>query len=107
MTAKPVVPRRLADDDILAAIEHYRIEADLAVARTFVAAIETAFAMIGTAPATGSPRHGDELGIAGLRTRRLGRFPYLVFYVEHDTHIDVWRVLHEKRDFAEWLNEPR
>ena len=27
----------------------------------------------------------------------------LIFYVEHPDHIDVWRVLHGKRDIPDWL----
>jgi toxin ParE1/3/4 len=28
-----------------------------------------------------------------------------VFYVEHATRIDVWRVLHGRRDIAGWLQQ--
>jgi toxin ParE1/3/4 len=44
-----------------------------------------------------------ELGLPGLRSRSVGRFPYLIFYVEQPDHIDVWRILHARRDIAEWL----
>lgn len=43
------------------------------------------------------------LNIPGLRFWPLTRFPYLVFYVERDDHIDIWRVLHEQRDIPAWL----
>jgi toxin ParE1/3/4 len=36
----------------------------------------------------------------------LKRYPYLVFYVVQDDHIDVWRVLHAHRDIPAWLREP-
>jgi len=36
----------------------------------------------------------------------LPRYPYLVFYVEHADHIDVWRVLHGQRDIPAWMREP-
>ena len=32
--------------------------------------------------------------------------PYLVFYVERETDIDVWRVRHAARDIPAWLQEP-
>jgi len=35
----------------------------------------------------------------------LARYPYLVFYVEHADHIDVWRVLDARRDIPAWLAE--
>ena len=38
------------------------------------------------------------LDLPGLRSWPLKRFPYLVFYVEHADHVDVWRVLHQNRD---------
>ena len=36
----------------------------------------------------------------------LSRFPYLVFYIEREDHIDVWRVLHAQRDVASFLGAP-
>ena len=39
-----------------------------------------------------------ELEIPGLRVRPVTRFPYLVFYVVGDKIVDVWRILHSRRD---------
>ena len=61
--------------------------------------------MIGDRPGTGSPRHAHLLGIKGLRSRKLGRFPYLILYLERDDHIDVWRILHAQRDIPARLEE--
>jgi toxin ParE1/3/4 len=36
----------------------------------------------------------------------LKAYPYLVFYVESDDHIDVWRVLHASRDIPTWMQPP-
>jgi hypothetical protein len=44
--------------------------------------------------------------LPGLRHRRLARFPWLVFYVERDDHIDIWRVLDARRDIPTWLDDP-
>lgn len=41
----------------------------------------------------------------GLRTVRLKGFPWLVFYLEFETHVDVWRMLHAKRDMPVWLSD--
>ena len=35
----------------------------------------------------------------------LRRYPYIIFCVERDDHIDVWRVLHAHRDIAVWMRE--
>ena len=53
----------------------------------------------------GSPRYAHELNLPGLRFWPLTRFPYLVFYFEHDNYVDVWRVLHQQRDIPAWMNE--
>ena len=51
----------------------------------------------------GSTDDGD---LPGLRFWRLKQYPYLVFYLERSDHIDVWRVLHGKRDVPGWMSEP-
>ena len=106
MTPKPVITREQAQRDIDEAIDYYLKEAGDRVALRFIDAVEAAFRSIGQAPAAGSPRYAYELNLPGLRTRLLKRFPYLVFYVETADHIDVWRVLHAKRDIPAWLQEP-
>jgi plasmid stabilization system protein ParE len=30
-------------------------------------------------------------------------FPYLIFYVERESELDVWRMLHGQRDIPAWL----
>lgn len=103
---KRIVPRALANSDVEEAIDHYLIEATATVALGFVDALEKAYAHIARQPASGSPRYAHQLGLADLRFWPLGRYPYLVFYVERDDHIDVWRVLHAQRDIPAWMNEP-
>jgi len=98
VSAKPVIPRALARQDAEAAIDHYAQAAGSDVALNFVGALETAFRAIATKPGAGSPRFAHELELPGLRTRRVARFPYLIFYIERDDHIDVWRILHDRRD---------
>ena len=102
---KGIVPRELANRDVDEAIDHYLVEATEKVALGFVDELEKAFAHIARHPASGSPRYAHQLGLADLRFWPLGRYPYLVFYVECEEHIDIWRVLHEQRDIPEWMNE--
>lgn len=106
MSAKPVWPRELARRDIEAAIEFYRAEAGPQVALRFVAALERALQALARHPASGSPSYGQALEIPGLRSRRIGRFPYLIFYLEREDHLDVWRLLHAHRDIPAWLQAP-
>ncbi|MDE1949738.1 MAG: type II toxin-antitoxin system RelE/ParE family toxin [Burkholderiales bacterium] len=102
---KRIVPRALANGDVEEAIDHYLVEATAEVALGFVDELEKAYAHIGRHPESGSPRYAHQLGLADLRVWRLGRYPYLVFYVERDEHIDVWRVLHEQRNIPAWMNQ--
>lgn len=103
MKVKPVVPRVLAVRDVEAALDHYLGEAGVAAADGLVEALEKAFIHLGRQPATGSPRYAHELGLPGLRSWPLKRYPYLVFYVEREDRVDVWRVLHAARDVPAWL----
>lgn len=106
MSAKPVVARALAEHDIAAAIDYYLSEAAADAALGFIDALQQAYAHIGTHSATGSPRYGHELGLEGLRSWPLTRYPYLIFYRDAADHVDVWRVLHAQRDIPERMREP-
>jgi toxin ParE1/3/4 len=103
MSVKSVLPRAAAQQDVLDAIDFYLAEASERVALDFVDALESAYRHIGRAPATGSSRLAHELNLPGLRSWPLSRFPYLVFYFEHEDRIDVWRILHAARDIPSWL----
>lgn len=102
---KGVVPRELANSDVEGAIDHYLVEATAKVALGFIDELEKAYAHIARHPTSGSPRYAHQLGLADLRFWPLRRYPYLIFYVECDEHIDVWRVLHEQRDIPAWMHE--
>jgi toxin ParE1/3/4 len=106
VTSKRVVLREEADRDIADALAHYLSEGADQAALQYVDALEHAFASIGRHPGIGSYRFAHELDLPGLRSWRIKRFPYIVFYVERSDHIDVWRVLHGQRDLPAWMREP-
>lgn len=106
MSPKRIVPRERAVRDIAEAVDYYRNEAGEKVALGFIHALEQAFRHIARHPATGSPRYAHELDLPGLRSWPLKRYPYLVFFVEGDDHVDVWRVQHGERDIPAWMREP-
>ena len=106
MTARPVVPRALAQQDIDAAISHYQAEGGEALALRFIDALQQAFRRIGAHPGIGSLRYAYELGLDGLRAWPVRRFPFVVFYREQPDHLDVWRVLHAERDIPAWVQVP-
>jgi toxin ParE1/3/4 len=102
---KRVVSREIANRDAEAAIEFYLGDGAARAALGFIDALEEAYAHIGRHPAAGSPRYAHELNLPGLRSWPLRGYPHLVFYVEHEDHIDVWRVLHGHRDVPAWMRE--
>jgi toxin ParE1/3/4 len=106
VSAKVVVPRELAHQDVEQAVAHDLAEDAESAALGFIDALEEAYAHIGRHPATGSPRYAHELNLPGLRSWPLKHYPHLVFYVERLDHIDVWRVLHGERDISAWMQEP-
>lgn len=102
-TAKPVIPRVLAREDVEHVVSYYLAEATEQVAVGFIDALQQGYGHISRHPTSGISRYGHDLDLPGLFCWPLKRYPYLVFYVERDDHIDVWRVLHAKRDIAQWL----
>lgn len=98
MRQKLVVRRGRADDDIESAVSYYLDEAGIEIASAFLNQLEDVIRHISKHPAAGSQRYGYELQIPDLRQWPIKRFPYLIFYVERERHIEIARVLHSKRD---------
>jgi toxin ParE1/3/4 len=106
VSRRPVAPRAAARRAIERIIDAYAADAGPQTALAFIDALEAVFLLIAEHPGAGSPRFGIELDLPGLRSMRLRRFPHLVFYVERGDSIDVWRVLHGRRDLPGTLAEP-
>ena len=104
MKAKPVVPRAQAIRDAQNAVDFYFGEGAGRAALGFVDALERAYRHIGRHPGTGSQRYDHELGLPGLRTWPVARYPHLICFVERTDHVDVWRILHGQRDLPSWLD---
>ena len=100
-----MVLRQLAQQDVDEAIAYYLQEAGQPVALGFVDSLEHALHHIAKHPKTGSPRYAVELDLPGIRMWPLNRYPYLIFYIEQEHHVDVWRVLHAQRHIPAWLQE--
>ena len=106
MTRKPAVLRATARRDVDEAVAHYLEAAGPNVALGFIGALEAAMRHISRHPRSGSSRYGHELNLPGLRSCLLKSYPQIVFYMEAGTRIDVWRVLHGRRDIPAWMLEP-
>lgn len=103
MTTKPVIPRDRAIQDVEHAIDYYLGEGAMQAASDLIDALQAAYRLIGLHPRIGSPRYGYELDIPGLHGRALEHFPYSVLYLERTGHVDVLRVLHQRRDIPELM----
>ena len=95
--------RALAERDIDDALAYYLTEAPPDTALRFVEALEAAITHLCDYPLSGSLRFAFELEIPELRSWPLQRFPHLVFYLPTEDHIDIWRVLHTRRDIPAFL----
>lgn len=95
--------RALAANDIETTVSYYSNEAGQAVATDFVDELESAINHLCRHPETGSLRFAYDLEIPSLRSWPIRRFPYLLFYVPDDEQIDIWRVLHARRDIPAYL----
>ncbi len=97
--------RERAAADINETVTYYLANAGADVASRFVDAIERTVNQISRAPRSGGLRFAYELEIPDLRIRPVARFPHLVFYVVGDEAVDVWRILHSRRDIPSALSE--
>jgi toxin ParE1/3/4 len=97
--------RERAATDVDDAVTHYLANAGTDVAARFVDAIERTVNLISRAPRSGSLRFAYELEIPELRVRPVEGFPHLVFYVVGDDAVDVWRILHSRRDMLSALSD--
>jgi toxin ParE1/3/4 len=105
LTDKAVIPRAKVSADVDSAIDHYLAEGASDAALGFIDALEQAYAYLSRNAATGSPRYGHELGLPGLRAWPPTAYPFLVFYLEREDHIELWRVLHTRHEIPQRMTE--
>ena len=106
MKSKPVIPRERAARDVHEAIDYYLSEHAPEAALGFIDALKEAYGRISRHPDAGSSRYAGELNLPGLRSWPLNKYPHVGFYLVQRDHVDVWRVLHSKRDIPAWMQEP-
>lgn len=103
MTPKPIRRREAALDDADQAVIYYAREAGLDVALRFIEALGAGYRAAAERPGAGALRLGQQLKMPGLRSRRVARFPYFIFYKEFAEHVEVLRVLHARSDILTLL----
>ncbi|MBL8351548.1 MAG: type II toxin-antitoxin system RelE/ParE family toxin [Burkholderiaceae bacterium] len=102
---KPAVLRPQALRDRQGEVRYCRKEGGTRLAVTVVEATNEALDQIELEPGMGSPRLGNLLGIPGLRTWRVGKFPLLWCCFERADHLDVVRLLDERQDILAILGD--
>lgn len=75
------------------------------MAATLVKAMSTALVTLELNPTIGSPTVGKDIGIDGLRTRRVDGFPLSFWYFDRDDYIDVVRLVGQRQDQGDMLIE--
>lgn len=76
-----------------------------ALGERFIEAALAALGPIEQMPAMGSPRLGQFCEVPGLRSCRVESFPVLWLYLERADHLNVLRLLGERRDLFALLRE--
>jgi len=100
---KPVRLRERATADVTEAIDYYQQHAGGSTALECIDAVQRGVTRIGRNPQIGSLRVAYELMLPGVRAWPVSDFPYVLFYLDTPDHVDVWRVLHERRDIPSTL----
>jgi len=100
---KPAVLRPQALRDHLGEVRYYRREGGSREAVKLANATHAALDQLEVDPGIGSPTLGKLLGVPGLRTWRVAKFPLLWCYFERGDHLDVVRLLGERQDIASIL----
>jgi toxin ParE1/3/4 len=99
---KKLVRRSVADTDVLSALDYYLEHAPEYVL-DFIDDLERAYRHIQSFPESGSMRYAIELDLPNLRMWQCVKYPYLVFYIDLPHQIEIWRVLHNKKDIPPTL----
>jgi toxin ParE1/3/4 len=100
---KRLTVQRRAMRDLGEARAYYLLEAPHMVSE-FAITLDNELLHLRRNPETGSPRYGLQLGIPGLRSWPLKKFPYIIFYMVDVQRIVVLRVLHQATNIPKHLN---
>ena len=100
---KPLHWHPLARRDADEAAAWYAQQGGLALGLAFTDELQATTGLIFMHPGIGSPRYAAVLNLAGLRFWPVKGFPQLVFYIERDMQLHIWRVLHAQRDIPAWM----
>ena len=101
MSKKRFIPHRYAVQDEEEIVQYYEQTSSEQIAISFINALDQAFSKLSRYPQMGSPRPEYDLELDGIRSWSLKKFPHLIYYEIQDDHIELWRILHPKRDITQ------
>lgn len=102
---KEVRWRQLATDDYFSIVAWYTDEAGDKVAERFIRSLRETEGRISRNPSLGPTSFTYGASKQATRYGAVDGFPYLVFYLNLDEHIEIVRVLHERRDIPGQLQD--
>ena len=100
MINKRFIPHRFAVEDEEEIVHYYEQTSSEQVALGFINALDQAFSRLSRYPHMGSPLPEYDLELDGIRSWPLKKFPHLIYYEIQTDHIELWRILHPKRDIV-------
>ncbi len=103
MSKKRFIPHRFAVQDEEEIVQYYEQTSSEQIALGFINALDQAFSKLSRFPQMGSPRSEYDLELDGIRSWSLKKFPHLIYYEIQDDHIELWRILHPKRDITQTM----
>jgi toxin ParE1/3/4 len=103
MSKKRFIPHRYAVHDEEEIVQYYEQTPSEQIALSFINALDQAFSKLSRFPQMGSPRPEYDLELDGIRSWSLKKFPHLIYYEIQDDHIELWRILHPKRDITQTM----
>ena len=103
MSNKRFIPHRFAVEHEEEIVHYYEQTSSEQVSLGFINALDQAFSQLSRYPHMGSPRPEYDLELDGIRSWPLKKFPHLIYYEIQTDHIELWRILHPKRDIFQTM----
>jgi toxin ParE1/3/4 len=96
----PVIPRERAHQDLEDILNYYDCQAGVVIASDFIREFSLAQTQVSKYPKIGSTRLCEKLNLTNLRVWSLRKYPHQIFYRVETDRVDVWRILHSRRNFT-------
>ena len=96
----PVIPRERAHEDLVGILNYYDCQAGVVITADFIREFSLAQTQVSKYPKIGSTRLCEKANLLNLRVWSLRKYPHQIFYRVEIDRVDVWRILHSRRNFT-------